>query len=843
METWDKLPLDLMDKLAEKESYRRDVYRPMYSMHKWWARRPGCTFRTLGLACLTDENTTRDDILSQSSAGNYSGRYLRNQGDELEDQVILDPFAGGGTTLLELNRLGAKTIGYELNPVAWWTIKKTVDEVDPSKIEEVADSVISDVANDIGHLYQTEDPDTGNICEIKYSLQTQIVPCLTCNEDVQLFTRYQLEKNKKTMPATVYCPNIDCDDRVFSINRKVTDEETCPNCGNTFDPKDGPYGRGKYTCSNGHKHDLQETLERLDQSPQFVTFAIQYQKPNGETAFKEADSKDLEREDLASELLEGNRDSLPIPEQKIPNGDKTGALRNYNYDKFNQLFSNRQLLNHGKLLQRINDVEDDNIREFLVTAVSRLIEYNSRLCRWEYVGRRATSTFERHAYVHKVQPVECNPLTSFEAYGSYRKFCRIIADAKRYAQNPFEKVKENGSVNKYDVQGESISSDNLISLRNKTSERLLEEDGSIDYVLTDPPYYDNVQYSELSDFFYIWLREGLINNYEEFEPELVPKAREIVSNKSSGKDESFFIDSMTNVFTECHRVLKEDGEMVFTYHHNENEAWSVILEAIIDSGFKINAAYPVQSERDNNMHITNLDNAEYDIIIFADKNRVDEEISLEQLRKDLFFELQDIVERERARHESLSQADLGVILRGKCMQSYSEHYPNVYHNGEMVGIDEALDVVDSTIEQVLEGSVNLPDDIDPVTRAYAAFCQRGTEEYDDLNKHLLAKNLNVSDLEDEKLVKGPRNQKEPVTADERTHYIESKLNTNGIGADALLDIDKVQYLYHLYKTDQNTVEYLKEWKSDDLEDLADFIADVTDDDRYEGVMEMGLSQF
>lgn len=101
----------------------------------------------------------------------------------------------------------------------------------------------------------------------------------------------------------------------------------------------------------------------------------------------------------------------------------------------------------------------------------------------------------------------------------------------------------------------------------------------------------------------------------------------------------------------------------------------------------------------------------------------------------------------------------------------------------------------------------------------------------------------TSDLEDENLVKGPQDKKEPASADERIHYLEGKLKKNGKGTGTLLDIDKVQYLYHLYKTDQNTVEYLKEWKSDDLEDLADFMADVTDDDRYESVMEMGLSQF
>jgi hypothetical protein len=245
----------------------------------------------------------------------------------------------------------------------------------------------------------------------------------------------------------------------------------------------------------------------------------------------------------------------------------------------------------------------------------------------------------------------------------------------------------------------------------------------------------------------------------------------------------------------------------------------------------------------NNPHISELDNAEYDILVYANKEQSDEEITLTELRQNLFFELQDMAAEERERHEDLSKADLGVILRGKCMYYYSRHYPHVYSEGEQAGIDEALDTVDSIIEQVLEGSTNLPQEIDPVTQAYASFYQRGAEGYDDLNKHLLAKNLNVGDLEDEKLVKGPRDKKEPVTAGERVTFIEGKLNKNGKGGDELLDVDKVQYLYHLYKTDQNTVEYLKEWKTEELEELANFMADVTGDERYENVMDMGITQF
>jgi hypothetical protein len=92
-------------------------------------------------------------------------------------------------------------------------------------------------------------------------------------------------------------------------------------------------------------------------------------------------------------------------------------------------------------------------------------------------------------------------------------------------------------------------------------------------------------------------------------------------------------------------------------------------------------------------------------------------------------------------------------------------------------------------------------------------------------------------------VKGPRDKKEPLTADERITYIEAKLNKNGKDDHGLLAIDKVQYLFHLYKTDQNTVEYLKEWKTDELEELADFMSEITGDDRYENVMNMGITQF
>jgi putative DNA methylase len=842
METWEKLPLELMDEFAERESFRRDVYRPPYSIHKWWARRPGSTFRVLGLAALTDESVGVNDILDTTSGGGFEGRYFQNQENEFSDAHILDPFSGGGTTLCELNRLGAQTTGYELNPVAWFTTKKTVDDVDVDELRETGKNVLSDVRNELRKHFVTTDPQTEMDSEILYSFLAQQIDCLTCGEEVELHSKYILRKKQKTSPAALYCPQCDS---TFTLEREVTQSEACPDCGHRYDPKDGNFGYGKYTCSNGHKHDLKESLNRLDEYPQFRYYALQYKNRDGDKRFKATDKDDQATLNNLSEFVTENRGEMNIPETRIPNGDKTSALRNYNYESFDQLFTDRQLLTFSKLIGRTEEIENQNIKEFILLAISNCLRYNSKLSKWQASQQKGINVFTRHAYVPLGEPVEGNPLNTNSNLVSLQNCLNKVYKGKEYCHRPFEKVKnrKSGKVEPVYVQNETVSTDRLRALKCKTSESLDEKEESVDYVITDPPYYDNVQYSELSDYFYVWLRETLRKEYEEFNPELVPKAREIVANKSAGKSEEFFVESLTNVFSEAHRVLKPEGEMVFTYHHNENEAWSVILETLIDSGFTITGAYPVQSEMPTNVHIEKLDNAEYDILIFANKEETDEETTLSQLRQDLFFELEDMINEERDRHRNLSTADLGVILRGKCLYYYSKHYPTVYSEGEQAGIEEALDTVDSVIEQALEGSVNLPRSIDPLTQAYAAFYQRGSEEYDDLNKHLLAKNLNVSDLEDEKLVKGPRDEKEPVPADERINYIESKLNRNGRGTNGLLNIDKVQYLYHLYKTDQNTREYLKEWKSDDLEELAEFMAEVTEDARYENVMEMNLAQF
>jgi adenine-specific DNA methylase len=498
----------------------------------------------------------------------------------------------------------------------------STDDVDLDKLETEFKKVVADVRSDLRQYYTTVDPDSGKEEEIQYVFQSQRLPCPTCDESVNLFKNYKLGAYKSTSPAAVYCPNTDCSDRVISLDREIKDIETCPECGTEFDPNNGNYGRGKYTCGK-HKHDVKETLQRLDERPTFDTYALKFKTSEGDEKFKMPDDGDKATLDQVKEEYDRLKDDLPIPDQKIPQGDKTKALLNYNYEHFYELFTPRHRLTHGKLFKRAMEVEDQNISEFIITAISNTLMMNSLLCVWDPRRQYGGDVFKRHAYIPRVEPVEANPINERGGRTSVQNFFNRVYKAKKYCDEPFEKVKNanTGDTEDIVIQNERVAEERREALRCKTSERMEEDDESVDYVITDPPYYDNVQYSELSDFFYVWLREALKGTYSEFEPELVPKAREIVSNKQANKDEEFFVNALTNVFAECHRVLKDDGELIFTYHHNENEAWSVILEAIIESGFTIGGAYPVQSEKGNSTHIEDLDNAEYDILLFGNKVR------------------------------------------------------------------------------------------------------------------------------------------------------------------------------------------------------------------------------
>ncbi|NNE34717.1 MAG: hypothetical protein HKN13_05750 [Rhodothermales bacterium] len=240
---------------------------------------------------------------------------------------------------------------------------------------------------------------------------------------------------------------------------------------------------------------------------------------------------------------------------------------------------------------------------------------------------------------------------------------------------------------------------------------------SIDLVVTDPPFGGLLHYSELSDFFYVWLRLVLQDRYpESFSTEYVPKSLEIVENKARNPDDApeFYQRLLTAAWAESHRILKPSGILAFTFHHSEDEPWVQVLESLFDAGFYLEATYPIRSDETKGKGEFGSRKVEYDIIHVCRKRRVEPKpVSWAKMRREILREvrrLQGLLQHHQ--EEGLPEADIQVIKRGKALEYYSRHYGKVYE-----AEDTSLSVKDAVLGvlQVLDEDANPGVEPPPVT--------------------------------------------------------------------------------------------------------------------------------
>ena len=146
----------------------------------------------------------------------------------------------------------------------------------------------------------------------------------------------------------------------------------------------------------------------------------------------------------------------------------------------------------------------------------------------------------------------------------------------------------------------------------------------MDYVITDPPYYDSIHYSELANFFYVWMKE-FCPEVEFFSRETIDSTKEAIVNKGHNKGAKEYTDLMAGVFSSCHRVLKDNGKLVFTFHHKKIEAWWTIAESLSRAGFCVVDTFAVESEYKVNPHIRNKETLDMDLVLICEKIQSAEE--------------------------------------------------------------------------------------------------------------------------------------------------------------------------------------------------------------------------
>lgn len=676
-----------MNQLAKLETWNKHNYRPSNYIHKWWARRPGTVFRMilLGVFAKPGEDLVR----------------LYYNGVKFHDVIVYDPFMGGGTTLIEANRIGCKVIGVDINPVAWFIVKKALEPVKIELLDEAYNRLKEGVGKKIKTLYKTRCPVCQEPCDTKFYLWVKVTLCPNCGTYIRLYRNYLLRRDLDF--NIVLCP------RCYTVFRApIGNNVECPHCAYKFDPYKRFVTRGYFTCPNCHiKYRVFDITKNKKSPLDQVISCVVLRCPNDGLQFKHPDREDIRLYEKAREIFKEQQDNLLIPTQPIPPGLKTNDLLNMGYRYWYQLFNERQLLALSQLLTAILKL-DEPAREFMLLCFSNSLEFNNMLCSYKGAGiRRAGAVrhiFSHHAFVRTLEPLENNLWGSERDSGTFPYIYKHrLRRAKLYSQRPEERVISRGKVvAKKVVPGESVKAiigSHFRDLKDgKANALVLCDDArrvtlpsnSIDAVITDPPYFDNIQYSELSNFFYVWLRLGLKDKYEVFKPELVVGKDEVVKNPKANKDAEFFRRRLTQIFKKCGEALKDNGVLVFTFHHRDEEAWETILRAIIDSGFYVSETYPVYSEMAISVHIRGQDAVKHDTIIVCRKrNKIPHPIGWISIAREAIVKANKRAQLLIKAGIELTPADLRNLVYAKYLELYTKYYPNVFYNGQRI---EPVDV-------------------------------------------------------------------------------------------------------------------------------------------------------
>jgi adenine-specific DNA methylase len=596
-----KFPLNDIQSIARIESQRRQFYRPVYSVHKSWARRPGSTFRAIGLAHFSNE-----ELFNHQKP--KKGAYYKNH--NFQNKIALDPFCGGGTSIVELHRLGIKTIGIDINPIAWLTTKKEMDPFNEEKFNQEVDKLSQSVGRQILTYYHTQCP----VCysqhaDIMYVFWVRTIFCPSCQSVEDLFKYYIIGKKQRKHDATmVICPLCD---HLFYTWEKVNSKSLCPQCSYGFIPLKGNCRLKQFTCTNCEQQfKLVEMLQKPQNTLSARQIAIEYYCKECKTRdYKHITENDVNQFRNVQEEFKKKEDELLFPRDFLPDvGKNISNLRNYGFNKFSDLFNERQLLSLSQILKAISKVSDQNIMEFLLTAFSSSLEFHTKICPYNFTMKQIVNVFNYQSFLVPTMYVENNVWGTKKGNGTFITYLERIKKAKSYCKSPFEISIQKDQIIRIPVKGDCIVANSVDSFQtlkaSKNADTLLINDtsedlqvlgippNSVDIALTDPPYFDFIQYNELSNFFFVWLKQALASQYPSFRSNLIQTDQKVTTSQ----EKENFLNKITKVYQECHKVLKPKAPLIFTFHHSNVVAWTMILKALNVSQFLITAAFPVQSE-------------------------------------------------------------------------------------------------------------------------------------------------------------------------------------------------------------------------------------------------------
>jgi adenine-specific DNA methylase len=595
--------------MALREKQIQQNYRPVIAIHKWFARRPGTLFRAL--------------LLSEYVSGPLRETYF--QSHDLKGIKIADPFMGGGTPLIEANRVGCDVVGFDINPMAYWIVRQAIQNLDIRAYQEAASGIACVLQEKVGSLYRTRCLECSSInAHVKYFLWVKISRCVKCGSDFDLFPGFLLAENRRHPMNVIVCSQ--CGELNEARDRKRLGK--CSKCESSL-ILEGPAGRNRCACP--HCGEANAYPIARNGAPRHRMFAIEYHCPtckphHSGRFFKKPDTSDLKKVEEAVE--EWSRiQTQRVPDDKIPAGDETDRLLRWGYRLYREMFNERQLLGLELICQAISKETDRRIRGALATNLSDLLRYQNMLCRYDTMALKSLDVFSVHGFPVGLVECESNIIgisngrdSANIGSGGWSNIVEKYLKAKRYCENPFEVSQESGSKRGIPITGEWIGDCQAkrrrrgVSLACKNSTEARFPRASLDGVFTDPPYYSNVQYAELMDFCYVWLRRLIGADEAAFRRSTTRHAAELTGNVSMDRGLSHFTEGLSTVFSKISQALKPGAPLAFTYHHNSIDAYFPLIVALLDARLVCSASLPCPAEMGASIHINRTGSSVVDTV-------------------------------------------------------------------------------------------------------------------------------------------------------------------------------------------------------------------------------------